>query len=90
MLSEASSTTVAALPITLQLGNSPERKQLLADILGMLSPSIHTTWDELVRKYGGMPFYDFLQKADISMDEFGKLLVKYFPSINTNVISQLG
>jgi hypothetical protein len=86
----ASSTTVAALPTTLQLGTDPKDLDKFSKCIGVLNPSFGGTWEQLKAKVGSMKVIDFLQKADISIEALSKILLQNFPKINKAVVQQLG
>ena len=91
LLTEASSTTVAALPVTLGIDSqNPGALNKLAGVIGETSPTMNMAWKDLVAKFGSMTFYDFLQKADISIDSLASKLVKVFPKVNPTTVKNLG
>lgn len=89
ILTEATSTTVAALPATLQIGTDPKDLDRLAKCIGVENPSLNMKWDELKAKYGKMPISDFLKRANISIDKLANVLTHTFPKINKTVVKKL-
>lgn len=91
MLTEATttSTTVAALPATLQIGNDPKDHDRMAKCLSVVNPSLNMSWEDMKKKYGKMPISDFLKRAGINIDKLANVLTHTFPKINKTVVKRL-
>lgn len=89
MLSEASATTVAALPITLGVTNTVGALERLSGVFADLNPKMDMPWKDIVNKYGTMTFADFMKKTGISIEKLATGLVKVFPKINVNTVKNL-
>lgn len=90
ILYETSSTTLAAFPITLKLGDRPENTEKLMSIfIGYIPKLEGWSWNQFITKFGKMTFSEFAKKINLNVDQFSKSILKTFPRVNETTLKML-